>query len=133
MSYNFLKEELNHLFTQMWKEEDPNHKFPEALDKIELIIPTEGLMFDYFYHFKQKGLWKHWQDSLKGLKPVEGASMIIPTIDTLRYMHILDMHIKVRILLRFIYLINVNHLLVAQHANVIGWSNRHRQKPLYSK
>lgn len=80
----------------MWKNEDLAHSFPVALVNIEIIIPTEGLMFDYCYHFKQKGLWKHWQDSLRTQKAVEGSSLIIPTIDTLRYMHILNMHIQVQ-------------------------------------
>lgn len=79
----------------MWKNEDPSNLFPDVLDKIEIIIPTEGLMFDYCYQFKQKGLWKQWQDSLKGEKLVEGSSLIIPTIDTLRYKYILNMHLKV--------------------------------------
>lgn len=79
----------------MWKNEDLNRQFPDALDKIEIIIPTEGLMFDICYHFKQKGLWRHWQDALKIQKSSEGSSLIIPTIDTVRYTHILNMHVKV--------------------------------------
>lgn len=72
----------------MWRHEEANGV------KIEIIFPTEGLLFDYFYQYKQKGLWRSWQDILKGQK-VQAGSMIVPTIDTLRYMFILDMHVKV--------------------------------------
>ena len=48
------------------------------------------------YLFKQKGSWKYWPDLAKKLEVEETPSgVIVPTIDTGRYMYILDMHIKV--------------------------------------
>ncbi|XP_063709228.1 dynein axonemal heavy chain 12-like [Culicoides brevitarsis] len=71
----------------MWKIEETKNF------KIEILLPTEGLLFDYFYQYKQKGLWRSWQETLKAQKG-QNSGQIVPTIETLRYMNILDMYIK---------------------------------------
>uniref|UniRef100_A0A336LVJ1 CSON005797 protein n=1 Tax=Culicoides sonorensis TaxID=179676 RepID=A0A336LVJ1_CULSO len=79
----------------MWKQEDKDNIFPEALDKVEISIPSDGLIFDYFYNFKQKGFWVNWHDSLRSHKINHNQSpLIVPTIETLRYIYILNMHIE---------------------------------------
>lgn len=55
-------------------------------------------LVDAVYVYKQKGFWKNWTDLLKTQKPLEGITVQVPTIDTLRYNYILDMHVKVRLL-----------------------------------
>lgn len=75
----------------------PEHPFPEEFGKVEVIIPSENSFFDCVYFYKQKGFWKSWADLLKGQKSLEGIAVQVPTIDTLRYNFMLDMHIKVMI------------------------------------
>lgn len=68
---------------------------------MDAILPGEGLIFDYYYSFKQKGMWKYWPDYVRQLKPETGIAVQIPTIDTARYMYMLDLHIKVCLALKF--------------------------------
>lgn len=68
--------------------------------EIEISIPLEGMLVDYVYIFIQKGAWKYWPEVVRRMEPEESALGIqVPTIDTGRYMHILELHIKVCTLL----------------------------------
>jgi len=62
-----------------------------------LSIPAEGTLYDYVYIFKQKGFWKHWPDIVKTIKLEETINiqqMLVPTLESAKYMHLFDMHIK---------------------------------------
>lgn len=80
---------------QVWKGTDEANPFPEKHGKVDALVPPEGIVFDYYYVFKQKGLWKYWPDFVRQQKPETGIAVQIPTIDTARYMYMLDLHIKV--------------------------------------
>lgn len=69
------------------------------MGKIEISIPSESLFFDFVYIYKQKGTWKSWPDIVRKQEIETGVAIQIPTIDTARYLYILDMFIRVIILL----------------------------------
>lgn len=59
-------------------------------------IPSEGNLADYFYVFKQKGAWKSWSDSVRRQEPdISQWGIQVATIDTARYSHLLELHVKV--------------------------------------
>lgn len=64
--------------------------------KIDVSVPAEGNLSEYVYIFKQKGSWKHWPDLIRRIEPeISALGIQVQTIDTGRYMHLLDMHIRV--------------------------------------
>lgn len=64
--------------------------------KIDLGLPMEGNMAEYVYVFKQKGAWKYWPELVRRQEPeVTSGGIQISTIDTGRYLYLLDLHIKV--------------------------------------
>lgn len=80
---------------QLWKATDESNPYPDQYGKMDAVLPGEGLIFDYYYSFRQKGMWKYWPDYVRQLKPETGIAVQIPTIDTARYMYMLELHIKV--------------------------------------
>nr|XP_019953955.1 PREDICTED: dynein heavy chain 12, axonemal-like [Paralichthys olivaceus] len=67
---------------------------PASVGKWECPMDSEGLVYDYFYEFKRKGRWVHWNDTIKdiklGDKDTKVQNIIVPTIDTVRYTYLLD-------------------------------------------
>lgn len=76
----------------MWLGEE----IPDSIGKLEISVPVEGLLVDYVYVFKQRGAWKSWTELAKRMDVEENSmSVQVPTLDTARYIHLLEMHIKV--------------------------------------
>ncbi|KAK7884177.1 hypothetical protein WMY93_027300 [Mugilogobius chulae] len=71
---------------------------PEAVGKWECPLEEKGLVYDYFYEFKGKGRWVHWNDCIKnvnlGGKNTKVQEIIVPTIDTVRYTYLMDLCIN---------------------------------------
>lgn len=69
---------------------------PENLrNRIDLSLPSEGILFDYFYIFKQKGTWKSWTDVVRRNEPeVLPEGVFMSTVDTARYSHLLETNIR---------------------------------------
>lgn len=64
--------------------------------RIDISLPSEGCMNDYYYVFKQKGLWKLWADLVKRQEPdVNQYGVQVVTVDSARYSYLVEMHIKV--------------------------------------
>ena len=66
---------------------NPDYPIPESTDKVEIAIPRKGILYEYTYNFKFKGICRYWPDVLKNVHPVETANiqhMLIPTVETLR-------------------------------------------------
>lgn len=65
------------------------HPLPACLEgKVDVPVPSEGLLVDHSFMFKFKGAWKHWPDALRSLKMEEKPSLhnlTVPTVDTARY------------------------------------------------
>ncbi|CAL9702663.1 unnamed protein product [Knipowitschia caucasica] len=68
---------------------------PEAIGKWDCPLDERGLVYDYFYEFKGKGRWVHWNDGIKnvniGNKNTKVQEIIVPTIDTVRYTYLMDL------------------------------------------
>lgn len=83
---------------QIWNSVSEENPAPGLLKgRIDVSLPGEGNLAEYMYVFKQKGAWKLWPDLVRRLDPEISATGIqVQTIDTGRYMHLLDMHIRVK-------------------------------------
>ncbi|KAJ3092439.1 Dynein heavy chain 3, axonemal [Quaeritorhiza haematococci] len=62
-------------------------------------IPNVGLIYDYVFEADKKtgGSWKLWTDKIQKFEIAPKAKfsqIIIPTIDTVRYSHLLDLYIR---------------------------------------
>jgi dynein heavy chain len=66
---------------------NPEYPVPESLEKLDISIPGEGILYDYIYNFNQKGHWKYWPEVLKSMSILETINiqqMLIPTIESVR-------------------------------------------------
>jgi dynein heavy chain len=75
-----------------------DYPVPEILEKIDISVPLEGTLYDYTYHFKQKGNWKYWPDVLKTMHALETINiqqMLIPTTESVRFVStIMEYNVK---------------------------------------
>lgn len=80
---------------QLWNGMD-EHPLPTTLkNRLDISLPTEGNLADYVYLFKQKGAWKLWADLVRRLESEDTTlGTHVYTIDTGRYSHLLEIHIK---------------------------------------
>ncbi|KAK5645095.1 hypothetical protein RI129_006395 [Pyrocoelia pectoralis] len=77
--------------------EDNENPYPPIVDKLEIQLPTDGILFDYSFIFRSKGSWKYWPDIAKNLRVDEASNIqqaMIPTVDTVKYMIMIELHIK---------------------------------------
>ena len=61
------------------------HRTPETIGKMECSYPSEGVIFDFFYEFRQRGSWKPWNELIKNAEIPENKNIreiIVPTVDT---------------------------------------------------
>ncbi|KNE55583.1 hypothetical protein AMAG_01474 [Allomyces macrogynus ATCC 38327] len=82
-------------FDKFFREEMAAHT-----DLFEKSVPDQGLLFDYFFQRDKKsssgGSWKLWSDSLGEYTIPANAKfsqILVPTVDTARYTHLLDLFI----------------------------------------
>ncbi|XP_045466552.1 dynein axonemal heavy chain 7-like [Harmonia axyridis] len=83
-------------FKQLSRNQVAEHPLPESIEKIDINVPTEGLLSEYFYIYKGRGTFKYLPDTLKNEKVIFKTyinDLMIPTSDTLRTLTILEMHI----------------------------------------
>lgn len=84
-------------YKNIWKLQDDTNPLPESIEKIDVAIPSEGQLFDYIYMYKMRGGWKYWPDLMKAQRLDENVNVqqvLIPTVDTGRYINVIEMHIK---------------------------------------
>uniref|UniRef100_A0A3Q3B332 Dynein axonemal heavy chain 12 n=1 Tax=Kryptolebias marmoratus TaxID=37003 RepID=A0A3Q3B332_KRYMA len=71
---------------------------PETVGKWPCPMDKKGLVYDYFYEFKGKGRWIHWNEAIKNInlgdKNTKVQEIIVPTIDTVRYTYLMDLCIN---------------------------------------
>ncbi|XP_059163826.1 dynein axonemal heavy chain 12-like isoform X1 [Physella acuta] len=69
------------------------HPIPKEIGKVEMMIPAEHPVYDYYYEQKAKGQWNHWNVLLRGSEPktTKIREMLVPTMDTARYTFIMDL------------------------------------------
>ncbi|KAK9309475.1 hypothetical protein QLX08_000945 [Tetragonisca angustula] len=92
---------FNSFCTSLWSGTNKEHPRPEVIKGFEITLPHEGLIQDNFYIFKGVGSWKYWgsADILKSEQILENSDSIeifVPTINTIKYNHIVLKHIKYR-------------------------------------
>lgn len=91
------RERFDVFYKNMWTGLDEVNPYPASMDKLEITLPYEGLLFDFYYVYRLKGTFKSWPELVKGLKVDDATNvqqMLVPTIDTVKYMSIATMHIK---------------------------------------
>ncbi|MFT7804825.1 dynein heavy chain 12, axonemal [Arapaima gigas] len=75
-----------------------DHPIPAAVGKWDCNFNEKGLVYDYFYEFKGKGRWIHWNEAIKnvslGDSKTKVQDIIVPTIDTIRYTYLMDLCIS---------------------------------------
>ncbi|XP_034447227.1 dynein heavy chain 12, axonemal [Hippoglossus hippoglossus] len=85
-----------------------NEEFPvpASVGKWECPMNDKGQVYDYFYEFKGRGRWVHWNDAIKnvnlGDKNTKVQEIIVPTMDTVRYTYLLDLCISYGVPLLFV-------------------------------
>ncbi|XP_055007109.1 dynein axonemal heavy chain 7-like [Boleophthalmus pectinirostris] len=86
---------FNEFFRTTLTGKTDKNPIPEAIGKWECPLDEKGLVYDYFYEFKGKGRWIHWNDGIKnvnlGGKNTKVQEIIVPTIDTVRYTYLMDL------------------------------------------
>lgn len=78
--------------------QDSKHPIPASVN-FDKMIPTAGLVHDYVFEkdLKFGGVWKGWMDTIPKFEIESKAkfnSITVPTIDTARYSHLLDLLIR---------------------------------------
>jgi dynein heavy chain len=76
------------------------HPLPPTLNgKFDALPPVEGVLFDFVFDFRARGQWKHWNDIIKNTDVPEIYNideLLVPTIDSARYINILDLSLKMK-------------------------------------
>ena len=91
------REKFDEYLKRLLRNEIEDHPYPFLVEKWDVVIPEPGLIFDFVFKFRMKGHWKYWPDIVKSLKVEEAVNVqqiLVPTIDTLRYVSIAATHIK---------------------------------------
>ncbi|XP_076645556.1 dynein axonemal heavy chain 3 [Halictus rubicundus] len=89
--------QFNSLCISLWSGKIEKHPKPKTIKNFDVTLPHEGLIQDNYYIFKGSGNWKYWSDLLKTEKTIEiNNEIFVPTINTLKYNHLLLKHIKFR-------------------------------------
>lgn len=95
--FNIPNSKLNwKIFSQLWNCSDENPLPVSLKNRLDISLPSDGNLADYVYLFKQKGVWKLWADLVRRQDPEDTVlGTHVSTVDTGRYSHLLEMHIKV--------------------------------------
>lgn len=70
---------------------------PTQIDRIDVSIPSEGLLIDHYYLYKSKGCWKPWCEAVKAVQTKEQINLlqtVIPTMESEKYAYLLKLHTK---------------------------------------
>ncbi|RVE70747.1 hypothetical protein OJAV_G00066880 [Oryzias javanicus] len=100
------REKFSDFIRQIVSGKDKEHPIPETIERWECPINEKGLVYDYFYEFKEKGRWIHWNDTIENINlgniNTKVQEIIVPTIDTARYTYLMDLCISQGIPLLFV-------------------------------
>jgi len=78
---------FDHYFKTLWKGEIPGLEPPEALSTLDIIIPSEGMLYDYVYQCTSRGSWKNLSEAVTNSKIQENSNIeqtLVHTLDTAR-------------------------------------------------
>nr|CAH7712442.1 unnamed protein product [Callosobruchus chinensis] len=91
------RQKFDEFYRILWKGQNEEFPYPDCLEKLDVSIPVDGLIYDHQFLYKQRGAWKLQQDLLKAEAITESTYMseiLVPTVDTLRYNNIFGMLIR---------------------------------------
>lgn len=84
---------FNEFFHELCSGKMEGHGIPSAVGKVDCPIPADGNIYDYFFEQKGRGKWTPWLDLIKDktINPnvKQLSEIIVPTLDTARYVHIM--------------------------------------------
>uniref|UniRef100_A0A3B5KNF2 Dynein axonemal heavy chain 12 n=1 Tax=Takifugu rubripes TaxID=31033 RepID=A0A3B5KNF2_TAKRU len=100
------REKFSEFFRETVSGKSKEHPIPASVGTWDCPMNQEGLVYDYYYQFKGKGCWVHWNESIKsvvlGDKNTKIQDIIVPTIDTVRYNFLMDIHVNNGVPLLFV-------------------------------
>ncbi|KAF5272111.1 hypothetical protein FQA39_LY01194 [Lamprigera yunnana] len=91
------REKFDLFVRNLWDNTDKENPYPVHLDRIDVPLPETDLLFDYLYVYRGKGSWKYWPDVVKTIRADETRNVqqiMVPTIDSIKYVHMINTHIK---------------------------------------
>lgn len=91
------RERFDEFYKNLWRGVDEDNPPPEGLDKLDIPIPSDGLLFDFLFVFRMRGNWKYWPEMAEGMRVEEAPNIqqvLVPTVDTVKYLSIADQHIR---------------------------------------
>lgn len=91
------RQKFDEFYKNLWRGVDEEHPIPEGMEKLDVPIPSEGLLMDYVFIFKMRGNWKYWPDIAEGLRVEEALNiqqMLVPTVDTVKYLSVVEQHVR---------------------------------------
>lgn len=74
-------------FKELWKGDIPGLEPPEMLSLLDIILPSDGMLYDYIYCCTARGSWKNLSEVVKNNKIEEMSNIeqiLVPTLDTAR-------------------------------------------------
>lgn len=77
-------------FKSLWKGEIPGLEPPESLSPLEILIPSDGTLYDYVYSCTSRGSWKIASEIAKSNTMEDKGNIdqiLVDTLDTARYLN----------------------------------------------
>jgi len=75
---------------------DESNPIPSVVGKIEHAMPTEHTVYDFMFERKGRGSWMLWTKTIHDTSLPKGkkaSEIIVPTMDTARYSHLMELMI----------------------------------------
>lgn len=95
--YHSFRVKFDEWYRELLKGNDPNYPMPPTIEKWDVPIP-DGPMAEFVFIYKtHKGSWKTWPEIVKAVKMDENVNilrLVVPTIDTVRYIHLIKLHVQ---------------------------------------
>ncbi|XP_059478390.1 dynein axonemal heavy chain 3-like [Neocloeon triangulifer] len=95
------RELFDEFYKNLWRGNQrlsTDYPVPACMEgKVDVAVPGEGVLLDHSFVFRFKGSWKYWPDILRAMKLDDQAEMfktVIPTIDTERLSHLMQLHVQ---------------------------------------
>ncbi|XP_043194572.1 dynein axonemal heavy chain 12-like isoform X3 [Amphibalanus amphitrite] len=92
---------FDEFFKNLHSGQDEQCPVPAEVGKMDVPMPPEGCIYDFYFEYKARGQWRHWNDLARlaeqaGTEDKNIRAIIVPTIDTARYTYLMDLCIRHR-------------------------------------
>lgn len=74
-----------------------DHGIPSSIERMDVSIPSEGMLCDHYYMYKGKGCWKPWHEAVKSSTLKEQINLLqtlVPTMESEKLIYLLRLHTK---------------------------------------